>query len=92
MDEQPKEDQESPSDAAPAAAASPAPAEPAPAGETLTSPTFKKPATPQSRPLHTMGSGFTLKRGRLTVHEVSDETPKRMATERDRFEEGKRSR
>lgn len=59
-----------------------------PVGEPIVSPAFKKPGTPTSRALQTMERGFTLKRGLLTVHDGSEQTPKRMLTEHNRLDEG----
>ena len=59
-------------------------------GESLQSPAFKRPATPPGSRSTQMSGGFTLSKGRLTVHD-EEETPKRMRLDRTHLEDGRRS-
>ena len=62
----------------------------APPADSLQSPAFKRPATPPGSRSTQMSGGFTLSKGRLTVHDEED-TPKRMRLDRTHLEDGRRS-
>ena len=62
----------------------------APPADSLQSPAFKRPATPPGSRSAQMSGGFTLSKGRLTVHDEED-TPKRMRLDRNHLEDGRRS-
>ena len=59
-------------------------------GDLLQSPPFKRPATPPGSRSTQLSGGFTLSKGRLTVHD-EEETPKRMRLDRTHLEDGRRS-
>ena len=62
----------------------------APSADSLQSPAFKRPATPPGSRSTQMSGGFTLRQGRLIVHDEED-TPKRMRLDRTHLEDGRRS-
>ena len=64
--------------------------EDAPSADSLQSPAFKRPATPPGSRSTQMSGGFTLRQGRLIVHDEED-TPKRMRLDRTHLEDGRRS-